>query len=120
MANFNITVSYKSGITNIIADALTRVHEDHNQLDDAAGIHMRCREISKPRSTITSSIINEIMLDGSTESMPMMDAIMISDLEMKQDVPIPYRLAVCKASERIRTGLLYKRKTLIYKWLSKW
>ena len=46
LANFNITVSYKSGITNIAADALSRVHEDHNQLDDADGIHMWCREIS--------------------------------------------------------------------------
>ena len=93
LANFNITVSYKSGITNIAADALSRVHEDHNQLDDADGIHMWCREISKPMSTITSSIMKEILLDGSTESMPMMDAMMISDLEMKQDVPIPYRIA---------------------------
>ena len=85
-------MSYKSGITNIAVDALSRVHEDHNQLDDADGIHMWCKEISKPISTITSSVMKEILLDGSTESMPMMDAKMISDLEMKQDVPIPYRI----------------------------
>ena len=40
LANFKITVSNKSGITNITADAPSRVHEDHNQLDDADGIHM--------------------------------------------------------------------------------
>ena len=51
------------------------------------------QEISKPMSTITLSIMKEILLDGSTESMPMMDVMMISDLEMKQDVPIPYRIA---------------------------
>ena len=39
LENFNTTVSYKSGITNISADAPSRVHEDHNQLDDADGIH---------------------------------------------------------------------------------
>ena len=37
--------------------------------------------------------MKEIMLDLSAESMPMMDAMMISDLEMKQDVPILYRIA---------------------------
>ena len=93
LENFNITMSYKSGITNIAADALCRVNEDHNQLDDVYGIHMWCREISKPISTITSSIMKKILLDGSTESMPIMDAIMISDLEIKQDVPIPYRIS---------------------------
>ena len=40
LANFNSTVSYKSGITNIAADALSRGHEDHNQLGDADGIHI--------------------------------------------------------------------------------
>ena len=87
-------------------------HEDHNQLDDADGIHLWCREISQPISTITSSIMKEILLDGSTESMPMMDAMMISDLEMKQDVSYSIQNSKCaKASERIRTGMLYRRKT---------
>ena len=85
-------MSYKSGITNTAADGLSRVHEDHNQLDYADGIHMWCKVISKPISTITSSFMKEILLDGSTESIPMMDAMMIFDLEMKQDVPIPYRI----------------------------
>ena len=57
-------------------------------------------------STITSSLMKEILLDGSNESMPMMDAMMISDLEMKQDVPIPYRIASVQSSERIRTDML--------------
>ena len=91
LANFNITVSYKSGITNIVADALSHVHED-NQLDNGDGIYMWCREISKPLSTITSSIMKEILYDGFTESMPMMDAMIISDLEMKQYVSITYRI----------------------------
>ena len=50
---------------------------------------MLCKEISKPISTITSSIMKEKMVDGSTESMPMM----ISDLDMKQDLPFQYRIA---------------------------
>ena len=80
---------YKSGITNIAADALSRVHEDHNQLDDVDGIYMWCREISKPMTSLTSSIMKEILLDGFIESMPIMDLM----LEMKQDVHILYRIA---------------------------
>ena len=113
LANFNITVSYTSGITNIAVDALSSVHEDHNQLDDADVIHMWCREIFKPMSTITSLTMKEILLDGSTESMPMMDGMIISDLKMKQDVPIPYRIATVHS--------LRKNKDwhAIYQWLSK-
>ena len=64
-------------------------------------------------STITSLIMKEILLDGSTESMPMMDAMIISDLKMKQGVPIPYRIASVQS--------LRKNKDwhAIYQWLSK-
>ena len=55
--------------------------------------------------------MKDILLDGSTENMPMMDAMMISDLEMKQDVPIPFRIASVPSLRRIRTGMLYKMKT---------
>lgn len=61
LANYNITVTYKSGKENTAADLLSRDFELTNQQDDPNEIHRWCQDIRTPASTISEFQINSIL-----------------------------------------------------------
>ena len=61
LANYNLTVQYKSGVSNVAADALSRLHEDDNQLDEIDGIHEWCKNITVPVCTISTEDVCAVL-----------------------------------------------------------
>ena len=93
LANFNITVEYKSGATNAGADALSRMYEDSNQRDEIDHIHVWCKEICVPVSSIQPDVVREILLEKSSGTSTFIDALLMSDLEYHHPTPTAYQVA---------------------------
>ena len=93
LADFNLTVNYKSGVSNVAADALSRLHEDDNQLDDANCYHKWCKDISRPVQCIQNKDVHAILSGCSSDDQSHMDAIIAADLDLEHTTPIPYRVA---------------------------
>ena len=93
LADFNLSVNYKPGVSNVAADALSRIHENNNQLDDASCYHKWCEDVSVPVSCIQHSDVNALLMGCSTDDQPHMDAMMAADLNRESTVPVPYRVS---------------------------
>ena len=93
LANYNLTVQYKSGVSNVAADALSRLHEDDNQLDEIDGIHEWCKNITVPVCTISTEDVCAVLKEYAYGAQPMVDAVMMSNLEGDHRVPTAYKCA---------------------------
>lgn len=98
LANFNFTVQYKSGVTNNAADALSRLHEDDNQIDEIDDIHVWCQDISTPISSIQQSHVQEVLHEGSTNNhQTVIDAALIANLDQDHPAPVVYKVAAIQS-----------------------
>ena len=62
LAGFNLSVNYKPGVSNVAADALSLIHENNNQLDDASCYHRWCDDVSVPVCSIQHCDDNAILM----------------------------------------------------------
>ena len=88
MRHYNLSVNYKPGVSNVPADALSRIHENNNQLDDASCYHKWCEDVSVPVSCIQHTDVNALLMRYSTDDQPYMDAVMAADLNRESTVVV--------------------------------